>query len=165
MQALFRHIIGGLCYWYVDDLMAVSPKALYVNNSSLVNSNVQQLLGVALAKSQHDRLSALAQSDIMMWRAFALLPSSYRHAAAKAKETLRINSLKLLHLDSRNDQIIPTSSDLYQWSYGLTSNDILLALQATHTAADDSSCDGILSSPQKQLRRIRICLGRATTIY
>ena len=44
--------------------MAVSPKALYVNNnSSLVNSNVQQLLEVALAKSQHDRLSALAQSD------------------------------------------------------------------------------------------------------
>ena len=120
MQALFRHIIGGLCYWYVDDLMAVSPKALYVNNnSSLVNSNVQQLLGVALAKSQHDRLSALAQSDIMMWRAFALLPSSYRHAAAKAKETLRISSLKLLHLDSRNDQIIPTSSDLYQWSAAL----------------------------------------------
>ena len=114
MQALFRHIIGGLCYWYVDDLMAVSPKALYVNNnSSLVNSNVQQLLGVALAKSQHDRLSALAQSDIMMWRAFALLlitnPSSYRHAAAKAKETLRINSLKLLHLDSQNDQSIQES--------------------------------------------------------
>ena len=47
LQALFRHIIGGLCYWYVDDLMAVSPKALYVNNSSLLNSNVQQLLGVA----------------------------------------------------------------------------------------------------------------------
>ena len=94
LQALCRHIIGDLCYWYVDDSMVVSPKALYVNNnSSLVDSNVQQLLGVgsiALAKSQHDRLSALAQSDLMMWRAFALLlianPSSYRHAAAKAKE-------------------------------------------------------------------------------
>ena len=54
-------------------LMAVSPKALYVNNSSLVNSNVQQLLGVALAKSQHDRLSSLAQSDLMMRRASVLL--------------------------------------------------------------------------------------------
>ena len=76
--------------------MVVSPKDLYVhNNSSLVDSNVQQLLGVgsiALAKSQHDRLSALAQSDLMMWQAFALLlivnPSSYRHAAAKAKENI-----------------------------------------------------------------------------
>ena len=73
MQALFRHIIGGLCYWYVDDLMTVSPKALYVNNSSLVDSNVQQLQGVALAKSQHDRLSSLAQSDLMMRRASVLL--------------------------------------------------------------------------------------------
>ena len=122
MQALFRHIIGGLCYWYVDDLMAVSPKALYVNNSSLVNSNVQQLLGVALAKSQHDRLSALAQSDLMMWRAFALLLIANPpliDMQQQGKETLRINSLKLLHLDSRNDQIIPTSSDLYQWSAAL----------------------------------------------
>ena len=53
--------------------MVVSSKELYVNNnSSLVDSNFQQLLGVgsiALAKSQHDRLSALAQSDLMMWRA------------------------------------------------------------------------------------------------
>ena len=24
LQALCRHIISGLCYWYVDDLMAVS---------------------------------------------------------------------------------------------------------------------------------------------
>ena len=72
--------------------MAVSPKALYVNNSSLVDSNVQQLLGVALAKSQHDRLSALAQSDLMMRRAFALLlianPSSFQHAAAKANKNI-----------------------------------------------------------------------------
>ena len=38
--------------------MAVSLKTLYVNNSDLVDYNVQQLLGqgsIALAKSQHDR--------------------------------------------------------------------------------------------------------------
>ena len=83
LQALCRHIIGDLCYWYVDDSMVVSPKELYVNNnSSLVDSNVQQLLGVgsiALAKSQHDRLSALAQSDLMMWRASSCRKKSLSH--------------------------------------------------------------------------------------
>jgi len=58
LQSLCRHIISGLCYWYVDDLMAVSLKALYVNDSELVDFNVQRLLGqgsIAIAKSQHDR--------------------------------------------------------------------------------------------------------------
>ena len=58
LQKLCRHLISGLCYWYVDNLMAVSPKTLYVNDSELVDSNVQQLLGqgsIALAKYQHDR--------------------------------------------------------------------------------------------------------------
>jgi hypothetical protein len=58
LQALCRHIISGLCYWYVDDMMAVSRKALYINDSELVDSNVQRLLGqgsIAIAKSQHDR--------------------------------------------------------------------------------------------------------------
>jgi hypothetical protein len=58
LQALCRHIISGLCYWYVDDLMAVSLKTLYMNDSTLVDSNVQQLLGqgsIAITKSQHDR--------------------------------------------------------------------------------------------------------------
>ena len=53
LQKLCRHLISGLCYWYVDDLMAVSP-----NDSELVDSHVQQLLGqgsIALVKSQHDR--------------------------------------------------------------------------------------------------------------
>ena len=45
LQALCRHIISGLCYWYVDDLMAVSHKNLYINDSTLVDANVQQLLG------------------------------------------------------------------------------------------------------------------------
>lgn len=58
LQRLCRHLISGLCYWYVDDLMAVSPKVFYDNDSELVDYNVQQLLGqgsIALAKSQHDR--------------------------------------------------------------------------------------------------------------
>jgi hypothetical protein len=58
LQSLCRQLISGLCFWYVDDLMAVSPQALYVNDSELVDSHVQQLLGhgsIALAKSQHDR--------------------------------------------------------------------------------------------------------------
>ena len=58
LQALCRHIISGLCYWYVDDLMAVSRRNLYVNDSTIVDNKVQQLLGngaIAAAKSQHDR--------------------------------------------------------------------------------------------------------------
>jgi len=58
LQALCRHIISGLCYWYVDDLMAVSLATMYLNDSTLVDSNVQQLLGqgsIAITKSQHDR--------------------------------------------------------------------------------------------------------------
>ena len=58
LQALCRHIISGLCYWYVDDLMAVSLATMYLNDSTLVGSNVQQLLGqgsIATTKSQHDR--------------------------------------------------------------------------------------------------------------
>jgi len=58
LQALCRHIISDLCYGYVDDLMAVSLKTLYINDSELVDYNVQRLLGqgsIATAKSQHDR--------------------------------------------------------------------------------------------------------------
>ena len=58
LQKLCRHLISDLCYWYVDDLMAVSPTTLYINDSELVDSNVQQLLGqgsIASTKSQHDR--------------------------------------------------------------------------------------------------------------
>lgn len=58
LQALCRHIISGLCYWYVDDLMAVSRTTVYINDSELVDSNVQQLLGqgsIAKAKSQAGR--------------------------------------------------------------------------------------------------------------
>ena len=90
----------------------------------------------------------------------------------KQKKILRINSLKLLHLDSRNDQIIQESleqvlifTDGLQLSYGLTSNDILLALQATHTAADEYlSWDGVEHRFCHPRRSIRICLGSVTTI-
>ena len=58
LHALCKHIISGLCYWYVDDLMAVSRATLYMNDSSIVDTKVQQLLGdgsIAAAKSQVDR--------------------------------------------------------------------------------------------------------------
>ena len=59
LQALCRHIISGLCHWYVDDLMAVSLRTLYINDSTLVDSKVQHLLGmgaIATAKSQQGRI-------------------------------------------------------------------------------------------------------------
>ena len=58
LHALCQHIISGLCYWYVDDLMAVSRASLYTNDSTVVDAKVQQLLGlgsIAAAKSQVDR--------------------------------------------------------------------------------------------------------------
>ena len=58
LQALCRHIISDLCYWYVDDLMVVSRLTLYINDSELVDRSVQQLLGqglIAKAKSQAGR--------------------------------------------------------------------------------------------------------------
>jgi hypothetical protein len=52
--------------------------------------------------------------------------------------------LKLLHFDSRDEQIIRESyqqvlafTNGLQLSYGLTSADILSALQAAHKAADE----------------------------
>ena len=58
-------------------------------------------------------VSAWAQSDLMMWRAFALLLKAilplFNMQQRKQKKILRINSLKLLPLDSRNDQIIQES--------------------------------------------------------
>jgi hypothetical protein len=58
LQVLCRYIISGLCFWYVDDLMAVSQTTLYINDSVLVDSQKQQLLGdgsIAVAKSQVGR--------------------------------------------------------------------------------------------------------------
>ena len=55
LQALCTHIILGLCYWYVDDLMAVSPISSYLTDSTRVDSSVQHLLGegsIAKQKSQ-----------------------------------------------------------------------------------------------------------------
>ena len=44
LQAMRSHIISGLCQWYVDDLMAVSPLIRYQSDSDIVDANVQQLL-------------------------------------------------------------------------------------------------------------------------
>ena len=58
LHALCQHIISGSCYWYVDDLMAVSRATLYTNDSTIVDAKVQQLLGrgsIAAAKLQVDR--------------------------------------------------------------------------------------------------------------
>lgn len=58
LHTLCQHIISGLCYWYVDDLMAVSRATLPINDSVLVDTQVQQLLGngsIAAAKSQVGR--------------------------------------------------------------------------------------------------------------
>jgi len=40
LQALCSHIIFGLCYWYVDDLMAVSNISTYRHDSEIVDSSV-----------------------------------------------------------------------------------------------------------------------------
>ena len=48
-------LILGLCHWYVDDLMAVSPISSYLTDSSKVDESVQHLLGegsIAKQKSQ-----------------------------------------------------------------------------------------------------------------
>lgn len=70
--------------------------------------------------------------------------ASIHYAASKVKEKLRINSLKLLHFDSRDEQIIQESfqqvlafSAGLQLHYGLTDNDIMSALRAAHIAADE----------------------------
>ena len=55
LQALCSHIIIGLCYWYVDDLIAVSPISSYLADSTSVDTSVQHLLGkgsIAEQKSQ-----------------------------------------------------------------------------------------------------------------
>jgi hypothetical protein len=66
---------------------------------------------------------------------------SIHYAASKAREKIRINSLQLLHFDSRDEQIIQESfqqvlafSAGLQLHYGLTNNDIMSALRAAHIA-------------------------------
>ena len=65
-------------------------------------------------------------------------------SALKVKEKLRINSLQLLHFDARDDEIVQASLQQAQLfinglnlSIGLTSSDILQALQEAHKAADE----------------------------
>ena len=66
-QVLTRsiHIILGLCYWYIDNLMAVSPISSYMTDSSKVDESVQHLLGegsIAKQKSQCAR-----QLELLGW--------------------------------------------------------------------------------------------------
>ena len=71
-------------------------------------------------------------------------PNDIRQSAAKSKEKIRINALKVLQFDSRDKALINESLQValafvnaLQLSYGLTSNEILLALQDAHRAADE----------------------------
>ena len=60
LQAVCSHIISGLCQWYVDDLMAVSPITTYVYDSTIVDDTVQQLLGIgSIAKKKSQCARAL----------------------------------------------------------------------------------------------------------
>ena len=60
------------------------------------------------------------------------------HAAAKAKEKIRLNSLKLLHFDSRYDQLIQDSyQQVLAFTDGLQLSSTLSALQVAHIAADE----------------------------
>ena len=82
----------------------------------------------------------------MQGRQHDQLPDSaaVHYAASKAKEKIRLNSLKLLHFDTRDVQLI---NDSYQQvlnfaeglhlSLSLTTQDIMAALQAAHTAASE----------------------------
>ena len=87
-------------------------------------------------------VSALAQSDIMMWRALRCYSSPilplFNMQQRKQIKILPINSLKLLHktIQESLQQLLIFTNGL-QLSYGLTSNDILLALQAAYIAADE----------------------------
>ena len=63
---------------------------------------------------------------------------------AKSKERLRLNSIKLFHFDSRDTIVINEAFRQVQsfvsglhLTYGLTTSDILAALQAAHQAADE----------------------------
>ena len=70
--------------------------------------------------------------------------AAIHHAAAKAKEKIRLNSLKLLHFDSRDEKLIQDSiqqvltfTDGLQLPLALTKHDLMSALQAAHTAAEE----------------------------
>ena len=71
-------------------------------------------------------------------------PASLQLAIAKSKERLRLNAIKILHFDSRDTIVINEAflqiqsfiSGLHL-TYGLTTSDIMAALQAAHQASDE----------------------------
>ena len=71
-------------------------------------------------------------------------PDRLQLAVAKSKERLRLNSIKILHFDSRDTIVINEAFRQVQsfisglhLTYGLTTSDIMAALQAAHQAADE----------------------------
>jgi len=69
----------------------------------------------------------------------SIVPTVDPLCSIEGKGKIRINSLKLLHFDSRDDRIVQTGdfSAGFHLLYGLTNDDIMTALKAAHTAADE----------------------------
>lgn len=70
--------------------------------------------------------------------------SSIRHSAAKAKEKIRINSLKLLHFDSRDIALIQKTIQQVRWFIDglqlkceLSESDMQVDVHAAHKASDE----------------------------
>ena len=75
---------------------------------------------------------------------FCAATNIYPLCSIEGKGKIRINSLKLLNFDSRDDRIVQESfkqvmdfSAGFHLLYCLTNDDIMTALKATHTAADE----------------------------
>ena len=71
-------------------------------------------------------------------------PTRLQLEVAKCKERLRLNSIKILHFDSRNTIIVNEAFRQVQsfiaelnLTYGLASSDILTALQGAHRVSDE----------------------------
>ena len=64
-------------------------------------------------------------------------PNDIRQSAAKSKEKIRINDFRDEAIINESLQVALAFVNALQLSYGLTSDDILLALQDAHRAADE----------------------------
>ena len=87
----------------------------------------------------------MQRQDVIV-RTVAQIPAvdSFHQSALKVKEKLRINALKILHFDERDEIVVKESyhqvSQFIQGlslNFGLTTNDILCALQDAHRASDE----------------------------
>jgi hypothetical protein len=75
LQALCSHIIIGLCYWYVDDLMAVSSISSYLTDSTHVDNSVQHLLGDGSIAKQKSQCARQYEDNYFMREKFAQISS------------------------------------------------------------------------------------------